>query len=229
MFVRFRKLPNGGFEPKAAAMAKILCRGQWCHRANGGHCRMRPRCRWAIACNDNDHLEPYRIKVLLVENTRLDGKVKQEIVAALGTIDATWLQSFWAVAPGPELRAKNWELFSLQERTAFWQGVLARMGQIGDNRLRKDDRVAVRRAIHKVVPWVMESERKRLAVLEACAQYDRLKSSHALYESHIKSAKEMIARYTAELKKDEPKSAELARALLQAGLAIAELDREGAA
>jgi hypothetical protein len=38
--------------------------------------------RWFIASQ-----EPYRIKVTIVDNVRTGGKVKQEIVATLGTID----------------------------------------------------------------------------------------------------------------------------------------------
>jgi hypothetical protein len=166
--------------------------------------------------------------VMLIENRRVAGKVKQELVAVLGSIDTTWLESFWARMPDLGLRHQKWELGSLRRRTAFWEGVLARMGQIGDNRLSKDDRVAIRRAIHNVVPWVMEPERKRLAVLEARAEYDEFKMFHDWAERDVRHDKEQIARYTAELKKDEAKSGELAHALLQAGLAIAELDREAA-
>ena len=125
----------------------------------------RRRC-WTIG-----GLEPYRVKVLLVENARAAGKVRQEIVAVLGSIDATWLESFWESAPDPALRHQRWEQLSLTARVAFWEGVLERMGAIGDNRLSKDDRVAARRAIHKVVPWVMEPERKRLELLVARSEF----------------------------------------------------------
>ena len=165
MFVRFRKLSNDGFEPAAAAPLSLILGAPkpnafftWERRPG-----RRRRRHWFIADNKDDaeRLTPYRIKVTLVENTRVDGKVKQEIVAVLGSIDATWLESFWESAPDLA-RHQHWEILSLRARIVFWQSVLDRMGQIGDNRLRKDDRVAIRRAIHKVVPWVMEPEKKRL-------------------------------------------------------------------
>ena len=86
--------------------------------------------RWFIGDKDGDGqvLEPYRVKVLLVENRRVEGKVKQEIVAMLGTIDATWLESFWEPLPDASWRHNRWEYFSLTARVAFWDGVLERMG-----------------------------------------------------------------------------------------------------
>jgi hypothetical protein len=199
-----------------------MCRGQWC---NGRHCRLKPRCRWAIIGPDGVRLEPHRIKVMLVETVRANGKVKQEIIAMLGTIEAAWLESFWADAPDPELRTEKWEFCSLRCRTAFWQDVLTRMGAIGDNRLSKDDRIVIRRAIHKVVPWVMEPERKRLEIFEAQKVYQQLHGWHASIERDVARDQEMIDRYTAELQKDRAESAKAAKKVLLAGLHIAELTK----
>ena len=162
MFVRFRKVANSGFQPAAARKdmetgdtAKLLCQRGQCGRSRDGlyqHCRMKPRCRWAIIAPDGTQLNPYRIKVAIVENTRANGKVRQCVVAHLGAIDATWLESFWAPAPDPALRHRFWELQSLRARVEFWDGVLTRMGAIGDNRLSKEERVSIRRAIHKLCP-----------------------------------------------------------------------------
>jgi hypothetical protein len=142
MFVRFRKLSNAGFEPAGGAPGAAV--STWEPTLENGwpnrHGRRRRR-RWTIG-----GLESYRIKVLLVENTRVAGEVRQEIVAVLGSIDATYLESFWQRAPDPALRHQHWEMRSLAQRTAFWDGVLERMGAIGDNRLSEDDRVTVRRA-----------------------------------------------------------------------------------
>jgi hypothetical protein len=154
---------------------------------------------------------------MLVENTRTNGRVKQDIVAMLGTIDATWLESFWT---DQKLKIEHWELYSLRHRVAFWDGVIARMSQIGDNRLSKDDRVAIRRAIHKVIPWPMEHERKRLEVLEAQKVYDDLAFAHSWSETRITHAKKAIARATAVLKEREPRSARIAEDMLLAGLLI---------
>ena len=116
--------------------------------------RWRRRRRWTIG-----GLEPYRIKVMLVENTRVAGKVRQEIITVLGSIDASYLESFWQRAPDPALRHQHWEALSLAQRTAFWEGVIERMSAIGDNRLSKDDRVAARRAPRASVPMCWSADR----------------------------------------------------------------------
>ena len=79
MFVRFRKLPCGGFRPRAAAEPYIACRSPWNGIPCRGHCRTKPRCRWRIG--QEEVLAPYRLKVILVENKRVNGKVKQETIA----------------------------------------------------------------------------------------------------------------------------------------------------
>jgi hypothetical protein len=189
MFVRFRKLPNGGFQPPAAAKDAAL--PAWRLK---GHRR-----RWLIAGQ-----EPYRLKVILVENTRTNGRVKQDIVAILGTIDATWLASFWT---DPELKTKHWELYSLRARVAFWGGVIARMSKIGDNRLSQEDRVAIRRQIHKVIPWVMKPEKKRLAILEAQKEYEQFRDLHDWAERDVTRDRETIAHATKKLKEQNEQSA----------------------
>jgi hypothetical protein len=148
------------------------------------------------------------------------------MVAMLGTIEAVWLESFWASAPQPELRVENWELRSLQHRTAFWQDVLDRMAKVGDNRLSKDERVAVRRAIHKVVPWVMEPERKRLALLDAQDTYGQVKQIHEWCEKDVARDEQMIKEHTEKLKENRTKSAEWAEKVMLAGLQIAKLQHQ---
>jgi hypothetical protein len=57
---------------------------------------MRPRCRWRIGVEHGVELQPYRLLVSLIENRRVDGKVRQEHVASLGAIDGHLLPSFYA-------------------------------------------------------------------------------------------------------------------------------------
>ncbi len=212
MFVRFRKLSNAGFEPAGGAIGAAV--STW-EKGRG----WRDRRRWTIG-----GLEPYRIKVLLVENTRVAGKVRQEIVAVLGSIDATWLESFWESAPDLALRHQCWEQRSLTARVAFWEGVLERMGAIGDNRLSKDDRVAARRAIHKVIPWVMEPERKRLELLIAQNEFKEGQWARSMIEKRI-AADETKAKEIAErLPVMKAESAGLVAALLEVGLRITKLN-----
>ena len=88
------------------------------HWADEGHAT--PRCRWRIG--DDEQLAPYRLKVLLVENRRVNGKVKQETIAQLGSIDATWLPEFWGgidQKAAAKLKTKNWEMHSIEWRIAF--------------------------------------------------------------------------------------------------------------
>jgi hypothetical protein len=213
MFVRFRKVPNDGFEPPAARDATFT----WERR------HPRSRRRWVIGREEEEKLVPFSIKVMLVENHRVDGKVKQDIVAALGGIDATWLESFWERMPDPALRCEKWEQGSLQRRTIFWEGVLGRMSQIGDNRLSKDERVAIRRAIHKVVPWVMEPERKRLELLQARGDFETLKTLHTLTEQRIALDEEMAREIAERLSGRRGELAEYAESILHEGLRIAKL------
>ncbi|MFZ0837370.1 MAG: hypothetical protein WAM77_07945 [Xanthobacteraceae bacterium] len=169
---------------------------------------MKPRCRWAIVAPDGTQLHPYRLKLAIVENTRVGGKVKQRVVTTLGTFDATWLESFWAAAPDPAIRTKFWELRSLQERVEFWDAVRTRMGAIGDNRLSEEDRVALRRQIHKVVPWPMEADRKRLDVLKLGHAYWDVDFWRVANEECIVRNEEQIKRLTEENDRMRTKNAE---------------------
>ena len=127
---------------------------------------MKPRCRWRIG--KDEKLQPYRIKVYIVENKRIDGKVKQETIAFLGSIDATWLDSFWA-APDPSkldgLRAPNWELRSLYARVNFWDEAGEKLARL-KNRIGPDMK-RIKNAIHAEVPWPFEADRKRIQLLDA--------------------------------------------------------------
>ena len=198
MFVRFRKVPNGGFRPYAAAngAARIACRypGRW--GACRGNCPAKPRCRWVIG--KHFQLSPYRLKIMVVENRRINGKVKQETIAVLGSIDATWLPEFWEDTPG-DLKCEDWELYSLRARTAFWKNANHRLQQIA-NRLGPDTK-RIRMAVHKRVPWPMEPERKRLELLEAKHEYDWARRNIEMskemivsYEEGIKAAQELLER-----------------------------------
>jgi hypothetical protein len=199
--------------------AMLLCRRGGCGRSRNEkerqHCHMKPRCRWAIVAPDGTQLHPYRLKIAIVENHRVGGKVKQNVIATLGTFDATWLESFWAAAPDPALRHQFWELRSLRERVEFWDGVRVRMGAIGDNRLSQEGRVALRRQIHKVVPWPMEADRKRLAVLELGHDYWNVDYWRNADEERIALNESEIKRLTEENDKMRTKNAEAVETLLE--------------
>ena len=191
MFVRFRMLPCGGFEPGAAAEPYIACRSPWNGIPCRGHCRVKPRCRWRIG--REEELEPYRLKVILVENKRVNGKVKQETIAVLGSIEATWLPEFWEgidQKAAAKFKAEDWELRSLQWRTAFWKGANHRLKQLA-NRLGPDMK-RIRIVAHARVPYPMGPERKRLELLEAKADLDDAKSSIENAQRMVATGKKMV-------------------------------------
>ncbi len=204
MFVRFRRLPCDGFRPRAASAPYIACRQPW-NGPNGpvacrGHCHLKPRCRWRIG--REEALAPYRLKVVLVENKRINGKVKQETIAVLGSIEATWLPEFWEgidQKAAAKLKADDWELRSLQWRTAFWKGANHRLKQLA-NRLGPDLK-RIRMAAHARVPYPMEAGKNRLEFLEA-------KEDFAFWRGHVEYLERRIAGHEKIKKKAEQEIAE---------------------
>jgi hypothetical protein len=95
---------------------------------------MKPRCRWRIGVDQGVKPAPYRLEASLAENRRVDGKVQQEHVVSLGTIDAHLLPFFWNRLD-PEVLAKarseDWELRSIRARQAFWEATKPRLGRLG--------------------------------------------------------------------------------------------------
>jgi hypothetical protein len=105
---------------------------------------MKPRCRWHVDAGDGLELEPYRLLVSLIENRRVDGKVRQEHVADLGAIDGHLLPAFYAgidpavvetittevdwppvnvVRSGTVFNCRSWRRASLEMRIEFWQAL----------------------------------------------------------------------------------------------------------
>ena len=136
---------------------------------------------------------PYRLKVILVENKRVNGKVKQETIAVLGSIDAMLLPEFWdgvdkkAVA---KLKTEKWELYSLQARIAFWKIANPRLKRLA-NRLGPDIK-RIRIAAHKRVPWPMEAGKRRLEILEAKERLDSCRDTVEFLQKSIVHQKKTI-------------------------------------
>ena len=216
MFIRFRKLPCGGFQPRAAAEPYIACRSPWNGIPCRGHCREKPRCRWRIG--REEELAPYRLKVILVENKRVNGKVKQETIAVLGSIEATLLPEFWEeISPerAGELKAEDWELRSLQRRTAFWEGANRRLKKLA-NRLGPDLK-RIRIAAHSRVPYPMEAGKKRLEILEVKEDLD-------FFKGHIEYLERRIAGHEKIKKKAEQEIAEDKKGVLRYTLVATDTD-----
>ena len=203
MFVRFRNLPCDGFRPNGAAYeaARIVCRS-WNGIACRGHCHMKPRCRWRIG--RDEQLTPYRLKVALVENRRVNGKVKQETIAVLGSIEATWLPEFWGDTEqkaAANLKAEDWELKSLRARMAFWETANYRLKLLA-NRLGPDLK-RIRMTVHARVPWPMEPERKNLELLEAKADFDLARSQLEASGHIINTSKKLVKKAQETLAENE--------------------------
>jgi hypothetical protein len=114
------------------------------------------------------------LKAYVVENTRRDGKVVQEIVAHLGSIDSR------ALGLMPD---GNRERSSTAARIRFWEAVNPKLKLLA-NRAGGDDGVKrLRMAIHARIPWPLQAERGRLDVLDAEAE---AASWHRLYEGSQK-------------------------------------------
>jgi hypothetical protein len=90
---------------------------------------MKPRCRWLI----DGKLAPYRVLVSLIENRRVDGRVCQEQIADLGSIEGHLLLGFF-----PEGEASSfgnfdqWHYASVQARDQFWCGVRERLARLAN-------------------------------------------------------------------------------------------------
>ena len=115
---------------------------------------------------------------------RIDGKVRQEHVAALGSIDGTLLPGFWAEVTPDVARAvqkADWAERSIRARMQFWQEAKPRLERLA-NRLGPDLK-RLRMAVHARVPWPKEPERADLPLMEANGE---LASAMSGYETATK-------------------------------------------
>lgn len=138
-----------------------------------------------------------RLKVYIVENARLHGKVKQITIAYLGS----------APLPADDERE------AIAARIAFWntagpklKNLLNRLG--GETEVRR-----LRLIIHTRIPWPMEPERQRFEALKA---EHEAKFWHGMYQQTGKmiEANERLAAKAAEQNKELRRDAlqEIARA-----------------
>jgi uncharacterized protein YdbL (DUF1318 family) len=137
----------------------------------------------------------WRLKVYVVENARRDGRVVQEIVGYLGSVDTRALMS-----TGDDDRE-----VSVLARTAFWESANPKIknlaNRIGDDAAQR----RVRMAVHARIPWPKEPERQRLDLLKADRE---AKLHHAAYSDvtkMIEITERIVAKATAdgkELRRD---------------------------
>ena len=88
---------------------------------------------------------PKRLQISLVETRRVDGKVRHQHVAALGSIAVPW---------------------SVADRVSFWAALHQRLGRLS-NRIIADDLHKLMAAIHERVPMVLPDEQRQVQVENA--------------------------------------------------------------
>jgi hypothetical protein len=165
MFVRFRERKSDGRGPSNVD-AKLACVGRCADRQGqrlgglrmGKGCPVKPRCRWLIG----GKLVPHRLLVALIENRRVDGKVRQEQIADLGSIDGYLLSGFYPDgAPADE----QWHRASVQARRQFWLGALERLDRLA-NRVSAEAREGIIEAIMGRIPILTEDDRRAADLFE---------------------------------------------------------------
>jgi len=214
MFVRYRKVVSDGFEP-CGVQAQRNCNGS-CrsrYRSCMGRCPKKPRCRWRIGLLQlPDGLVPYRLQVSLIENQRDDGKVRQEHIADLGSIDGHLLPEFWAELDASkvlEIQWENWSDHSVYARIDFWETAKPRIDHLA-NRL---DPRALRLTIDRRIPWPRQAERD---LAEAREEFRRWNGLNRMANIAIEGNEKTIAAAAAE-------NAELRREILTRAPFVAEV------
>jgi hypothetical protein len=171
--------------------ANIFFRGR-----RAGQCPCKPRCRWRIgAVGAELALAPYRLQVELVENRRIDGKVRQEHIADLGSVDGWLLHEFWAgldLDAVAETKTEDWDTRSIKARMVFWDQAEPRLDRLA-NRL---DPKIFRMAIHQRIPWPMQAERE---LAEARSDFAFWKAAYDGQIKHIEGHEKVIATANKEI------------------------------
>jgi hypothetical protein len=198
MFVRFRERISDGRQPDFIE-SKLQCAGR-CrpelgnYRAGPGAryiagCPFKPRCRWRIVGD----LVPYRLLVGLIENQRVDGKVRQTHVADLGAIDGHMLSSFFN-EPMPTL----WHVRSISARLAFWNGLDERLARLS-NRISTEDAAKVRDSIQTRIPRPTDEDLNQLeawSAMQEVAEWENLRDG---FQRVIDGDRARIAGYEASI------------------------------
>lgn len=129
----------------------------------------------------------WRLKVYLAQSTRRGGKVVQETVAYLGSVD----QRHLGTSPDDSR-----ERTSIQARVRFWKAANPKLRALV-NRLGGEDKVKrLRMAVHARIPWPMQPEQERLGVLEALAEADDWYRAYKLSQELIANNDKLIATIT---------------------------------
>lgn len=127
----------------------------------------------------------WRLKIYLVANTRRDGKVVQETVAYLGSIDSRHL----GLAPDDHR-----ERASIVARQRFWEAANPKLKALANRAGGEEAVKRLRMAIHARIPWPMQPERSRLEALEALAEAGRWRGLYEFTKGKIERNEKWIER-----------------------------------
>ena len=95
-----------------------------------------------------------RLKAVLCESTRIDGKPRQQHIAFLGSIGESMLPSFFEGIPTDEankMKFARWEERSLSRCHWFWEHTLKKLDKL-DNRIPKEERQKIEASIARLIP-----------------------------------------------------------------------------
>ena len=232
MFVRFRERRSDGREPiitnpGAIEYVELACAGRCAERRGqrvgpgfraGKGCPMKPRCRWRI----ND-LVPYRLLVSVIENRRIDGKVCQEHIADLGSIEGHLLPGFYPDGPPADDR---WHYASLLTRREYWQKFDELMPRLA-NRVSAEAAAMINAAIEARIPRPTANDQRTLDLIE-------MKSAARSFEHFYRWAKDDIerheqyrARIDQELAEARKRADELGTEMVKAQIEVLEMLSKG--
>ena len=146
---------------------------------------------------------PYRLQVSLVETHRVDGRVRHQHVASLGSIP---------IDP------------DISDRMAFWIALHQRLARLS-NRISTDDHHKALGAIHERVPMVMADEQR--ALQRENAEYDLhfWSSLRDMKEGNIADNKKLAAVVAEKIAEYEASKAESAASADAAKERLAKIDR----
>lgn len=198
MFVRFRERKSGGIQPFGVD-AEILCDGG-CDRRQDDHryrCWRKPRCRWHVGVSHGLELEPYRLLVNVIENRRVNGKVRQECIADLGAIDGHFLPGFFAgVAPAIAEKMtgeRSWQRASLERRFTFWKNLHETLSRLS-NRIDPTTACSIMEAINARIPMPGVEEIEALPLRRAEDGLASAESAQRSSLSVVEDCKKLIAK-----------------------------------
>jgi hypothetical protein len=112
-----------------------------------------------------------RLQVSLVETSRIDGKVRHEHIASMGSVDV---------------------LPSVEDRLAFWQRLHERLAKLS-NRVDATAQAKILGDIHARIPMVTLDEQRALQLRNAEADERFWSSLHDMHEEKVVGHKQLVA------------------------------------